>query len=81
MKSKRVWISDIKDADSCIIVNVYDDYVDMTLRDCSRSISWSFNYNSKRDRSNTTKSLRKIRKVKAVVDELEAFLAEKAKKK
>lgn len=77
MKTTRLWLTKPEDSDSSITVTVSKDNLDLKLRDCSRSIEWVFSCYSK---SRLKHSLAKIRKIKAVIDEIEKHLADRALK-
>ena len=62
MKNKRVWLEDQTESNSAIVLTVRSGWVELELKDCSRTISWDFgDVGSKRGK-------KKIAIVKAMID-------------
>jgi hypothetical protein len=75
MKSKRIWLEDQRHSNSAVIVTALaSGWVDLILKDCSRTVSWEFG--SPGDR----RAVAKIKKLKAIVDEVHEHLTKKKKK-
>lgn len=71
LKNKRAWLEDQKYSGSYYAVEV-DHYnnVSLTLSDCTRQINWTFG------KPRSKRAMAKIKKVKAIIDEMHAFLTD-----
>lgn len=69
MKSKRLFLEPQSESDSYVAVDIDESgYLDLKLADCKRSINWFFG------KPGNKRAIRKIKKVKAVIDEVYAHL-------
>ena len=69
LKSSRGFIDSLANADSYYHLTVYDNgSVDLKLADCFRSINWGFG------EPGDKRSIKKIERIKSVVDALHAHL-------
>jgi hypothetical protein len=74
MKSKRLFLESREHSDSYINVWVYKDgSIELKMADCNRTISWSF------DKPGRPQAKRKIKAIKAVIDEMYEHLQAKKK--
>lgn len=71
--SKRLFLEPLTESDSYITLNVWDGgHVELKLADCHRSINWSFGGPGQK------RGIRKIKKIKALIDEVHAYLTEES---
>lgn len=78
MKNQRFWLTPQEDTGSHVVASVCEDYVSVTLADCSRRIDWEFNH---RTPAGQRAALAKARKVQKFFNELVAHLEEQKPKK
>lgn len=71
MRTHRIFLEHTEQSDSYIVVCVDKDnqHVSLKLTDCDRRIWWQFG------RPGDKRAIRKIAKVKKIVDQLHAFLS------
>lgn len=75
MKSKRGWLEGQKLSGSWYKIDVFENgYANLSLADCYRNITWEFG------RPGDKRAERKIKKIKAIVDELHNYLVTSGKK-
>lgn len=75
MKSKRGWLESQQDSGSWYKINVNKSgWTDLTLADCYRNITWEFGCPGDK------RAERKIKKIKAIVDELHNHLVTSGEK-
>lgn len=76
LKSKRDWLEKQEQSGSYYSVLVSGSgHTELTLADCHRTITWQFG------RPNSKRAVAKIKKVKALVDEIYAHLVDPTKPK
>lgn len=74
LKSKRDWLEKQEQSGSYYALTVSrNEHVELTLADCHRTITWSFG------RPNSKRAVAKIKKVKALVDEMYTHLVDPTK--
>lgn len=76
MKSKRGWLESQQDSGSWYKIDVsrHNEYTNVTFADCYRSITWEFGCPGDK------RAERKIKKIKAIVDELHNHLVTSGEK-